>query len=94
MRASGAARIALRPNFGSGASRKWRKMVHMTQPSESTLPAITWLKVEEVADYFRINKMSVYRMIESGTLAAVQIGRSYRIDQRAVEAYLAKAAVK
>ncbi|HET9647028.1 MAG TPA: helix-turn-helix domain-containing protein [Microlunatus sp.] len=47
--------------------------------------------VAEVADTLRVSRMSVYRLIHSGELEAVQFGRSFRVSQEALDAYLKKA---
>ncbi|TCK22361.1 helix-turn-helix domain-containing protein [Pseudonocardia endophytica] len=44
--------------------------------------------VSEVADTMRVSPMTVYRLVKSGELAAVRVGRSVRIPARAVEDYL------
>lgn len=44
-----------------------------------------YLTVEEVAARFRISKMTVYRMIESGELKAHMFGRLFRIKLVDVE---------
>lgn len=63
----------------------------MTQPAKSTLPDVTWLTVQEVADYLRVTRMTVYRMIHSGHLPAFTAGgRNYRIDERHVRAMVQK----
>jgi excisionase family DNA binding protein len=36
----------------------------------------------------RVSKMSVYRLIHSGELEAVRFGRSFRVPNPAVDAYL------
>ena len=36
----------------------------------------------------RVSKMTVYRLVHSGELASVQVGRSFRIPERAVHDYL------
>lgn len=61
-------------------------MLNMTQPENSTLPKITWLTVADVAGYFSVAKMTVYRWIQSGELPATRIGRSFRIDEESVKA--------
>jgi excisionase family DNA binding protein len=63
--------------------RTCRMLTAMTQPTRSTLPDITWLTVLEVADYFRVSKMTVYRWISEGKLPAISVGetRNYRIDE-------------
>jgi excisionase family DNA binding protein len=68
-------------------------ITNMTQPSKSTLPTVNWLTVDEVAQYFRMGRMSVYRLIKNGDLPAIRIGgRSYRIDERHVKALMARTA--
>lgn len=47
-----------------------------------------FLTVAEVATMMRVSKMTVYRLVHAGTLPAVQIGRSYRVPERAVHEYL------
>lgn len=49
---------------------------------------MTLLKVRQVADLLQVSPMTVYRMINGGVLPAVRIGRSYRIDERVLHAYL------
>ena len=44
--------------------------------------------VAEVADTLRVSRMSVYRLIHSGELEAVRFGRSFRVPEHAVDAYL------
>lgn len=48
------------------------------------------LRVQEVADAMRVSNMTVYRLIQSGELVATRVGRSYRIRERDVEAYLSR----
>ena len=36
----------------------------------------------------RVSKMTVYRMVHSGDLPAMQVGRSFRVPERAVRQYL------
>ena len=49
------------------------------------------LTVLEVADQLRVSTMTVYRLIKSGELRAMQIGKSYRLREEDVDAYLSKA---
>ena len=48
----------------------------------------TLLTVAEVAERLRVSTMTVYRLIQRGELAALRIGRSYRIEPSALDAYL------
>jgi excisionase family DNA binding protein len=52
-----------------------------------------FLKVAEVAARVRTSKMTIYRLIHSGELPAVRIGRSFRVPAAAVDAYLAASEV-
>lgn len=45
--------------------------------------------VQEVADQLRVSSMTVYRLIKSGELRALQIGKSYRLREDDVDAFLA-----
>ena len=48
-----------------------------------------FVTVAEVASQLRVSNMTVYRLIQSGQLAAVRVGRSYRIRDADVDRYLA-----
>jgi excisionase family DNA binding protein len=47
-----------------------------------------WLKVSEVAQLLRVSKMTVYRLISAGELRSARVGRSYRLAEEDVNAYL------
>jgi excisionase family DNA binding protein len=46
------------------------------------------LTVNEVADLLRVSRMTVYRMIKEGEMAAVRVGRGYRLREDDVDTYL------
>lgn len=48
----------------------------------------TFLTVAEVADVVRVSRMTVYRMVHSGELPAVRVGRSFRVPRSAVDQML------
>ena len=50
-----------------------------------------FLTVAEVADMVRVSRMTVYRWIHTGELPAVRFGRSFRVPQQAVEAFMEQA---
>ncbi len=54
-------------------------------------PAIKFLTVAEVAAIMRVSKMTVYRLVHGGEMAAVRVGRSFRVPEPAVRDYLAGA---
>ncbi|MCA1726372.1 MAG: helix-turn-helix domain-containing protein [Actinobacteria bacterium] len=47
-----------------------------------------FVTVTEVAELMRVSKMTVYRLIKQGDLAAVRIGRGIRIKEDDVHRYL------
>lgn len=54
----------------------------------SNLSEVRFLTVAEVAAVMRVSKMTVYRLVHAGELAAVRVGRSFRVPERAVHDYL------
>ncbi|CAN5425116.1 hypothetical protein BH24ACT9_BH24ACT9_10840 [soil metagenome] len=52
------------------------------------LSAVSFLTVAEVASLMRVSKMTVYRLLHSGELAGVRVGRSFRVPESAVHSYL------
>ena len=57
-------------------------------PSANELSEVRFLTVAEVASIMRVSKMTVYRLVHSGELTSVRVGRSYRVPERAVHDYL------
>ncbi|MBR7825866.1 helix-turn-helix domain-containing protein [Actinospica sp. MGRD01-02] len=55
---------------------------------------MAFLTVAEVAGVMRVSKMTVYRMVHSGELPAVRVGRSFRVPAKAVREYLSAAYVE
>ncbi|MFB9905189.1 helix-turn-helix domain-containing protein [Allokutzneria oryzae] len=55
------------------------------------LAQVQFLTVAEVADIMRVSKMTVYRLVHSGELPAVRVGRSFRVPENEVHAYLENA---
>jgi excisionase family DNA binding protein len=47
-----------------------------------------FLTVSEVAKTLRVSSMTVYRLVNSGQLDAVRVGRSYRIRESDLQRYL------
>ena len=47
------------------------------------------LTVEQAADLLAVSSRTVYRMIEAGELPATRIGKTVRIQQAAIERFLA-----
>jgi excisionase family DNA binding protein len=59
--------------------------------SEGRLSEVRFLTVAEVATLMRVSKMTVYRLVHSGELTAVRVGRSFRVPERAVHEYFREA---
>jgi excisionase family DNA binding protein len=55
---------------------------------ERRLGEMTFMTVAEVAAVMRVSKMTVYRLVHSGELPSVRVGRSFRVPEKAVTAYL------
>lgn len=52
------------------------------------------LTVAEVADILRVSNMTIYRLIRSGTLPALRIGKNYRVRRSDLDAYLQSESVR
>jgi excisionase family DNA binding protein len=59
--------------------------------SDGRLSDVRFLTVSEVAELMRVSKMTVYRLVHSGDLTAVRVGRSFRVPEQAVHTYLREA---
>ena len=60
---------------------------------ETPLSEVRFLTVAEVATIMRVSKMTVYRLVHSGELEAIRVGRSFRVPEQAVNQYLKEAFV-
>lgn len=56
--------------------------------SDRDLNEVRFLTVAEVAAIMRVSRMTVYRLVHSGELPAVRVGRSFRVPEQAVDDYL------
>ena len=52
------------------------------------------MTVAEVASVMRVSKMTVYRLVHSGHLPAIRVGRSFRVPEQAVHEYLRESYVE
>ncbi|MGD0254536.1 MAG: helix-turn-helix domain-containing protein [Acidimicrobiales bacterium] len=59
-------------------------MIPLTEDITST----RYLTVREVASTLRVSNMTVYRLINSGDLRAVRVGKSFRLREDDVNGYL------
>lgn len=56
--------------------------------SDSSPGGPRFLTASEAAERMRVSKMTVYRLIRSGKIPAVQIGKAYRVRENDLEQYL------
>jgi excisionase family DNA binding protein len=64
---------------------------------ELTVPPLVGdrlLTVGEVAATMRVSNMTVYRLIKAGQLAAIRVGKNYRIRESDVDRYLSDRSVR
>jgi excisionase family DNA binding protein len=52
------------------------------------------LTVAEVAHAMRVSNMTVYRLIKSGDLPAVRVGKNYRLRETDLERFLEERSVR
>lgn len=60
----------------------------MNPINDRPLSEVRFLTIAEVASAMRVSKMTVYRLVHSGELPAVRVGRSFRVPEQAVHSYL------
>ena len=60
----------------------------------SEAPRVQFLTVAEVADAMRVSRMTVYRLVHSGELPAVRVGKSFRVPQDALTTYLSTSVIE
>ncbi|AWS40042.1 helix-turn-helix domain-containing protein [Streptosporangium subroseum] len=61
---------------------------------ERPLSEVKFLTVAEVAAVMRVSKMTVYRLVHSGELPAIRVGRSFRVPEQKVHDYLRDAYIE
>ncbi len=66
----------------------------MTSERPGVAGADPLLTVAEVADVLRVSNMTVYRLIKGGQLAAIRVGKNYRIRQGDLDDYLNAGSVR
>lgn len=67
-----------------------RERCSMASTKPGDLSDVRFLTVAEVASVMRVSKMTVYRLVHSGELSAVRVGRSFRVPEDTVNEYLQK----
>lgn len=75
-------------------ARARRAAAAQPAPADAALAQVKFLTVAEVAALMRVSKMTVYRLVHSGELTAVRVGRSFRVPEKAVHDYLRDAFIE
>ncbi len=75
-----------------GKPRPWVQKVRCTMAASGSgdLAGEKFLTIAEVAARLRVSKMTVYRVVHSGELPAIRVGRSFRVTEKDVDEYLKK----
>jgi len=66
----------------------WGEPMTGSPQAAGRLSEVRFLTVAEVAALMRVSKMTVYRLVHTGELTAVRVGRSFRVPEHAVHDYL------
>ena len=69
----------------------WIDREEIAVPRNSLPPPTTFYDVQNVADMFRMSRMTVYRAIRSGELPAVRIRGRWLVPKRVIDALIANA---
>jgi excisionase family DNA binding protein len=56
-------------------------------PQSDVLTTHFWT-VTEIAKQLRVSKMTVYRLIETGEIDSIRVGRTFRVTEESLRAYL------
>jgi excisionase family DNA binding protein len=62
--------------------------------SQRTFSTGRLFTVAEVADAMRVSNMTVYRLIKSGELPALRVGKGYRIFEADLDRFLSERSVR
>jgi excisionase family DNA binding protein len=60
----------------------------MAGNTSNDISEVRFLTIAEVATMMRVSKMTVYRIVHSGELPAVRVGRSFRVTENDVNEYI------
>src|SRR4249920_3700265 len=77
-----------KPTPSSRAATSESSSSRPTAVADAGFAEVRFLTVAEVASVMRVSKMTVYRLVHSGELPAVRVGRSFRVHAKAVHDYL------
>lgn len=65
--------------------------LYRPEPARPAKPTGAFITVREVATLLSVSKMTVYRLIHDGELAAIRVGRSFRVREETLARFVAEA---
>ena len=77
------------PVLRSGKSQEGEALRPQSEGAQGRpLNDVAFMTVAEVASVMRVSKMTVYRLVHTGHLPAIRVGRSFRVPEQALHQYL------
>jgi excisionase family DNA binding protein len=67
----------------------WRLLCQAVSMKPSRVGTLQIMTVSEVAEYLRVDKVTIYKLIREHRLPAFKIGSDWRFDKDAVEKWMA-----
>ena len=55
---------------------------------------IKYLTIDEICGLLRVTRATILRLVRTGELPAIQVGKQYRVAESDFESYLARSAAK
>jgi excisionase family DNA binding protein len=52
------------------------------------------MTLEELADYLRVTKKTIYRLVEKGRIPAIKVGHQWRFDKSSIDTWLQESSKK
>lgn len=62
----------------------------MTEESVPVKPPADILTIKEAAEFLRIERKLLYKLIDTGEISAKRVGKSWRISRETLVAYISK----
>lgn len=47
-----------------------------------------WMTMEEIAEYLKVSKETIYKMAQKGQLPGTKVGNQWRFNREAIDAWL------
>lgn len=93
VRAGETVHIVIELRIAADENREGQVQPRAVRAAPASVPDKTLLTIREVCQLLGMQKTFVYRLLKSGALPSLQIGRARRVRREAVEAYLRRSEV-